>query len=51
MAALVPAPKRELEVPVVLIIGTSMDAGKTVTATAIVRELQRYGHAGGRQRS
>lgn len=34
---------RPLETPVVLIIGTSMDAGKTVAATAIVRELKRLG--------
>jgi Domain of unknown function (DUF1611_C) P-loop domain len=36
-------PERKLEAPVVLIIGTSMDAGKTVTATAIVRELTGMG--------
>jgi Domain of unknown function (DUF1611_C) P-loop domain len=41
--SVVPVPMRELEVPVVLIIGTSMDAGKTVTATAIVRELVAMG--------
>jgi hypothetical protein len=32
-----------LEVPVVLIIGTSMDAGKTVAAKAIVRRLKAHG--------
>lgn len=32
-------PERALEAPVVLIIGTSMDAGKTVSAAAITREL------------
>ncbi|HET8593284.1 MAG TPA: DUF1611 domain-containing protein [Solirubrobacterales bacterium] len=37
------APLRKLEAPVVLIIGTSMDAGKTVTAAAIVRELSGMG--------
>jgi hypothetical protein len=36
-------PERALEAPVVLIIGTSMDAGKTVTAAAIVRELTGMG--------
>jgi hypothetical protein len=34
---------RELDVPVVLIIGTSMEAGKTVACKAIVRELKRMG--------
>jgi len=44
MQGVVPAvPARELEVPVVLIIGTSMDAGKTVSASAIVRELTGMG--------
>lgn len=38
-----PTPLRKLEAPVVLIIGTSMDAGKTVTASAIVRELRGMG--------
>jgi hypothetical protein len=38
-----PAPSRSLEAPVVLIIGTSMDAGKTVAARAIVRELKAMG--------
>lgn len=33
-----------LEAPVILIIGTSMDAGKTVAAKAIVRSLKRLGH-------
>lgn len=37
------APTRRLEAPVVLIIGTSMDAGKTVSAAAIVRELSGMG--------
>ncbi|MGH2984616.1 MAG: hypothetical protein ACRDK5_10260 [Solirubrobacterales bacterium] len=41
--SLEPAPVRKLEAPVVLIIGTSMDAGKTVTAAAIVRELADMG--------
>jgi hypothetical protein len=36
-------PERALEAPVVLIIGTSMDAGKTVSARAIVRELVAMG--------
>lgn len=38
-----PTPARSLEAPVVLIIGTSMDAGKTVSARAIVRELTGMG--------
>jgi len=36
-------PERSLEAPVVLIVGTSMDAGKTVAAKAIVRALKRAG--------
>jgi hypothetical protein len=35
--------KRPLDAPVVLIIGTSMEAGKTVSAAAIVGELKRMG--------
>jgi hypothetical protein len=38
-----PVPALALEAPVVLIIGTSMDAGKTVSAAAIVRELTGMG--------
>jgi hypothetical protein len=38
-----PMPALALEAPVVLIIGTSMDAGKTVSAVAIVRELTGMG--------
>ena len=38
-----PVEPRQIEVPVVLIIGTSMDSGKTVAAVAIVRELVRMG--------
>ncbi len=34
-----PAGDRRLEAPVILIIGTSMDSGKTVAAVAAVREL------------
>jgi hypothetical protein len=37
------APHRALEAPVVLIVGTSMDSGKTVAAKAIVRVLKRMG--------
>jgi hypothetical protein len=36
-------PARELQAPIVLIIGTSMDAGKTVAAKAIVRVLKQAG--------
>jgi hypothetical protein len=44
MADFVPAPaERPLEARIVLIIGTSMDAGKTVAAKAIVRVLKRAG--------
>ena len=38
-----PAEPRKIEVPVILIIGTSMDSGKTVAAVAIVRELVAMG--------
>jgi molybdopterin-guanine dinucleotide biosynthesis protein len=38
-----PVASKPLEAPVVLIIGTSMDAGKTVAAAAIVRELKAIG--------
>jgi hypothetical protein len=38
-----PPAAAELRAPVVLIIGTSMDAGKTVAATRIVRELKGMG--------
>jgi hypothetical protein len=38
-----PVPTQALEAPVVLIIGTSMDAGKTASAVVIVRELTRMG--------
>ena len=41
--AVEPIPERALKAPVVLIIGTSMDAGKTVSAVAIVRELTGMG--------
>lgn len=36
-------PARELEVPIVLVIGTSMSAGKTTTAKAVIRLLKRRG--------
>jgi hypothetical protein len=38
-----PVAPRTLDVPTVLIIGTSMAAGKTVSAVAIVRELKALG--------
>jgi hypothetical protein len=38
-ASVEPLPERRLKAPVVLIIGTSMNAGKTASASAIVREL------------
>ena len=38
-----PVPARELAAPVVLIVGTSMDAGKTVAAKSIVRALKSAG--------
>lgn len=38
-----PTESRALEAPVILIIGTSMDSGKTVAAVAIVRELVAMG--------
>jgi hypothetical protein len=44
MADFVPeVPARELDVPVISIVGTSMDAGKTVASKAIVRALKRAG--------
>jgi hypothetical protein len=44
MADFVPAvPERELNAAIVLIVGTSMEAGKTVAAKAIVRALKRAG--------
>jgi hypothetical protein len=38
-----PVPDRTLTAPVILIIGTSMDAGKTVAAVAIIRALKAMG--------
>lgn len=38
-----PLPHRELEAPIVLVIGTSMSAGKTTTAKALIRMLKRRG--------
>ena len=38
-----PAEPRKIDAPVILIIGTSMDSGKTVAAVAIVRELVAMG--------
>ena len=38
-------PERELELPVVLLIGTSMSAGKTTSAKVIVRLLKGAGLA------
>ena len=38
-----PAPERVLGLPVVLIVGTSMSAGKTTSARAIVRLLREDG--------
>jgi uncharacterized protein DUF1611 len=44
MADFVPeAPTRQFDAAIVLIVGTSMDAGKTVAAKAIVRTLKRAG--------
>jgi hypothetical protein len=40
---LVPVEPHRLEVPVILIIGTSMESGKTVSAIALIRELVRMG--------
>src|SRR5690606_35288651 len=36
-------PERETSAPVILIIGTSMEAGKTVAATALTRALKSLG--------
>lgn len=38
-----PLPERRLSAPVILIIGTSMEAGKTVAAVALTRQLKRMG--------
>ncbi|MFP5451256.1 MAG: hypothetical protein ACLGG9_05830 [Thermoleophilia bacterium] len=38
-----PAPAREITAPVILIIGTSMNSGKTVAAVAMIRELAAMG--------
>lgn len=38
-----PAGEKQLEAPVILIIGTSMDSGKTVAAVAAIRELVAMG--------
>ena len=38
-----PAEPRAIEAPVILIIGTSMDSGKTVAAVAMIRELVKMG--------
>jgi uncharacterized NAD-dependent epimerase/dehydratase family protein len=38
-----PEPPRAIEAPVILIIGTSMNSGKTVAAAAMIRELAAMG--------
>ncbi|HLF68435.1 MAG TPA: DUF1611 domain-containing protein [Gaiellaceae bacterium] len=38
-----PLEKRELEAPIVLVIGTSMSAGKTTTAKVVIRLLKQRG--------
>jgi hypothetical protein len=38
-------PRRELDVPVILLVGTSMSAGKTTSARAIIRLLKEEGLA------
>lgn len=38
-----PAPPRKLEIPVILIIGTSMSAGKTTSGQVIIRALKYLG--------
>jgi hypothetical protein len=38
-----PAPSRKLEIPVILIIGTSMSAGKTTSGQVIIRALKYLG--------
>lgn len=42
--AKVPSRDRDYEVPTILIIGTSMSAGKTTSAKVIVRQLKRAGY-------
>jgi hypothetical protein len=36
-------PRRSIDAPIILIIGTSMDSGKTVAASAMIRELAAMG--------
>lgn len=38
------APDREIDAPVILIIGTSMNSGKTVSAVAMIKQLAAMGH-------
>jgi hypothetical protein len=38
-----PAPSAELEAPVILVVGTSMSAGKTTTGRVIIHELRKRG--------
>ena len=39
----VPVQQRKLDIPVVLLVGTSMSAGKTMSARLIIHELKRFG--------
>lgn len=39
----VPAVPAKLDIPVVLLVGTSMSAGKTMSARLIIHELERFG--------
>ncbi len=42
-AALEPPPRAEVSVPVLAVVGTAMDAGKTTTAAYLVRGLRNHG--------
>lgn len=39
-----PVPPRKLETPVILLVGTSMSAGKTTTGRVVIHELKRCGY-------
>ena len=39
-----PSPQQQLQTPVILIVGTSMSAGKTTTGRIVIHELKRCGY-------
>lgn len=40
----VPTRQQQLQIPVILLVGTSMSAGKTTTGRVVIHELKRYGY-------